>query len=222
VLGLFTAYDRVVRLARRNIWSKWGRRAALGLPVLFYLGFLFGTPYFSTDLFSYAAYGLIGTLPGGNPYYQEGRTIAETAFGLDLTSLGWRGSGLSPYGPIWNLLMTGIVGFTHEAVQVVFLTKVLVVAAILGSAVAADRILAEIRPAYRLAGTVAVLWNPVLVILLAGEGHNDALLMLLVLTSLALTVQRQPFAGTLVQAAAVLTKYLPLLLLPLSSPSGGE
>lgn len=215
VLSLFTAYDCVVRIAQSNTLSKWGRRVVLGLPVLFYLGFLFGVPYFSTDLYSYAAYGFISTLPGGNPYFQEGRTIAETAFGLDLTSLGWRGSALSPYGPIWNLLMAGIVGFAHDAVQVVFLTKVLVVTAALGSAVAADRILAEIRPAYRLAGTVAVLWNPVLVILLAGEGHNDALLMLLVLTSLALTVQRQPFAGTLVQAAAVLTKYLPLLLLPL-------
>jgi alpha-1,6-mannosyltransferase len=215
VLGLLAAYDRVVWLARRNTWSAWGRRMALGLPVLFYLSFLFGTPYFSSDLFSYAAYGFIGTLPGGNPYYQEGRTIAETAFGLDLISLGWRGSALSPYGPIWNLLMTGVVRFAQEAVQVVFLTKVIVVAATLGSAVAADRILAQIRPAYRLAGTVAVLWNPVLVILLAGEGHNDALVMLLVLTSLALTVQHHPFGGTVVQAAAVLTKYLPILLLPL-------
>ncbi len=215
VLGLFAAYDRVVRLARNSAWSVWGRRLALGLPVLFYLGFLFSTPYFSTDLLSYAAYGFIGTLPGGNPYYQEGRTIAETAFGLDLVSLGWQGSALSPYGPIWNLLMTAMVQFAREASQVVFLTKAIVVGAVLGSAVAADRILAQVRPDYRFVGTVALLWNPVLVILLAGEGHNDALVMLLVLTSLALTVHRHPVGGTVVQAAAVLTKYLPILLLPL-------
>ena len=123
VIGLLAIYDRVVRLAGQYRGLRRTRWLVLGLPVVFYLGGLLSSPFFSTDLYSYAAYGFIGTLPAGNPYFQEGQTILATPFGVQLVELGWRGSALSPYGPVWNLLATAAVRLTSSAAQAVVLLK---------------------------------------------------------------------------------------------------
>ena len=76
-------------------------------------------------------------------------------------------------------------------------------------------ILSKVRRAERDLGTLAYLWNPAIVMEVAGEGHNDLLVVLLVLLTLLLTLSRRALWVVVVMTAAVLTKYVPALLLPL-------
>ena len=57
-------------------------------------------------------------------------------------------------------------------------------ASALGSAWLAWSILGRIRPAFRLAGTVLLLWNPVVLVELSAEGHNDGLMTFFVLLAI--------------------------------------
>jgi hypothetical protein len=52
---------------------------------------------------------------------------------------------------------------------------------------------------------------------LAGEGHNDAIMVVLVLLAVAMTLRRRAGAGTVAMGVAVLTKYLPALIAPLQA-----
>jgi hypothetical protein len=97
------------------------------------------------------------------------------------------------------------------------LIKGLIAATTVATAASVYWSLGTIRPQHRTPGAVAVLWNPMLVILLAGEGHNDALVMLLVVSALGLSVRRAVIGGSLVQLVAVFTKYVPLVLLPVQA-----
>ena len=216
VIGLVGLYAGLLASCRRGrLRSPRARRLAILIPVLFNLAWLASAPLMSTDVYSYLAYGYIGTLPGGNPYAQEASTIVGTPFGLQLADRGWDGAGLSPYGPVWNELELGIVSLTSDASLALVLSKATVATASLGAAAMVASILARVRPDGQQLGTLAYLWNPLLILLLAGEGHNDGVMILLVLTALALSVRAHVTAGVLAQLLAVLTKFLPLLLLPL-------
>jgi hypothetical protein len=217
VLGLLAAYDTLLGWGRRSGWSRTSLRLALGLPVALYIGLWLTVPYFSTDLLTYAVNGYIATLPAGNPYLQAADTVVNTTFGRQLATLGWQGGPVSPYGPIWTVASTTAVRLSSDAVTAAWIIKGFVVAATLATAAAGWWLLGSIAVSYRLTGTLALLWNPALAILLGAEGHNDAVLMLLVVLSLALTVRQHVMAGWLAQLAAILTKYVSLVLLPLQA-----
>jgi alpha-1,6-mannosyltransferase len=78
-------------------------------------------------------------------------------------------------------------------------------------------ILGRVHPQHQLFGTLLYLWNPLIVIELAGEGHNDAAVVFLVLLGLILTIRRRPGGAVLATIAGILTKYLPLLFVPLQA-----
>ena len=216
VLGLLALYDRLLLWSSAEGWSRLSRGLALGIPVVLYFGLWLTVPYFSTDLLTYAAYGSIASLPGGDPYAQAADTIQTTTFGHQLAALGWHGSPApTPYGPIWTALSTAAVRLGEDAVGAVWIVKGIAVTAVLATAVAGWWMLGAADPRYHLTGTLAVLWNPALALLLAAEGHNDAVVMFLVVLSLALTVRQSVVGAWLAQIAAILTKYFSVVLLPL-------
>jgi hypothetical protein len=215
VLGLLLLYDRLLQWSRAGGWSKFSIGLALGMPVLLYAGLWLGMPSFSPDLLSYVSFGYVASVPGGNPYWQESRTILSTAFGQQLAALGWQGGPLTPYGPIWTVLSTAAVRLGRDAVVSVWLVKGLVVASTLGTAAAGWWLIGAVEARARLTATLAVLWNPALALLLGSEGHVDGLMLFLCVVSLALSVRQLVVGGCLVQIAAALTKYATILLLPL-------
>jgi hypothetical protein len=89
-----------------------------------------------------------------------------------------------------------------------------VVAASLGCAALIWKILGRVRPEDQLFGTLVYLWNPMIVVEFAAEGHNDALMILCLLASLALTVSARPALSVVASVSGVLVKYLPLVFLP--------
>jgi alpha-1,6-mannosyltransferase len=57
-------------------------------------------------------------------------------------------------------------------------------------------------------------WNPIVITEFAGEGHNDALMILCVVLALLWIVRRRTVAGTLALGAGVLAKFLPAVFAP--------
>jgi alpha-1,6-mannosyltransferase len=119
------------------------------------------------------------------------------------------------YGPLWFLLtvpaylaagdslMRNIVAykalpFTFELVSLVFIVL----------------IVRRIDPSHTAAAVVCFGWNPLVLWEVAGNGHNDIVMMCFALAAILLLLSRHwPFAFP-VLACSVLVKYISLILLP--------
>lgn len=213
---LFALYAWILILCRRGLLRD-GRARALALlfPVLFNAGLLLGHPYQSIDALTYIAHGYLGNLPDANPYTTTAATVSATDFASQLAPFGWLPvHGLTPYGPLWTHLEIAVMKVTGDVPTALVLIKMIVVAASLGSAALIWRILGRVRPEDQLLGTLVYLWNPMIVVEFAAEGHNDALMILCLLASLALTVFVRPALCVVASVLGVLVKYLPLVFLP--------
>jgi alpha-1,6-mannosyltransferase len=216
-IGLFALYGGLLVACRSGgLQTRSARTLAIGFPVLFNLLWLLVPPGLSIDLLSYISHGHIWSVQHANPYVVPSAAVAHTAIAPELVSYGWRPvHPVSPYGPAWTYLEGGVAAlFQGVRIQLVML-KLIVIMFSLGSAALIWLILGWVRPEHRLLGTLAYLWNPVIVVELAGEGHNDAVMVFFVLLALALTVRRRAVSGIAAMTLGVLTKYLPLLLMPL-------
>jgi len=215
-IGLFALYVWLLALCRQGaLRDRRVRTLALLFPVLFNLGLLLGRPYLAIDLASYIAGGYLGSTGGSNPYVQPVSSLMGTPFGTSLEAFGWRPThGVQPYGPLWVQCEVIVLRLTHDVPTAAFLLKALVVAASLGSAALIWAILGRVRPADQLLGTLLYLWNPVIIVEFAAEGHNDALMVLCVLAALLLTLGGRPALALIALLLGVLAKYVPLILLP--------
>jgi alpha-1,6-mannosyltransferase len=215
-LLLFLLYLWLLILCRGGLLRDGrARTLALVFPVLFNVGLLLGQPYQSIDALTYVAHGYMGNLPGVNPYVKTAAEVARTDFGRQLAPFGWLPvHGLSPYGPLWTQLEIAAFKVAGDVLSTLLLIKTMVVAASLGSAALIWKILGRVRPEDQLLGTLVYLWNPVIVVEFAAEGHNDALMILCLLASLALCVSGRPALSMVTSVLGVLVKYVPVILLP--------
>lgn len=213
---LFVLYGWLLILCRRGLLGDGrARTLALAFPVLFNCGLLLGTPYQSIDALTYVAHGYMGSLPRMNPYATAAAEVAHTGLAGQLAPLGWLPvHGLSPYGPLWTCLEIAAFKVGGGVPATLLLLKTVVVAASLGSAALIWRILGRVRPEDRLLGTLVYLWNPMVVVEFAAEGHNDALMILCVLAALALCVSGRPASSVVASVLGVVVKYVPVIFLP--------
>lgn len=214
-IALFVLYGWLLHLCRQLSWGTTARRIALALPAAFYLGLLFAPPTLSRDVYTYAANGYLSAALHGNPYLQPPSMVVDTPLGHQLLSAGWLvWREVTPYGPLWTLAQSLVLHLTTNLTLAVLFLKTIVVAASLGSAAIIWRILGKVAPESQLLGTVAYLWNPLIILEIAGDGHNDALMVLCVLAALLAAVHFRPAGSVLGLAMGALVKYLPLLFLP--------
>ena len=215
VLAVFAAYVSVLVLCRRPL-SRGLRLVAFGFPVVFSLCWLLVSPVFSSDVFAYIAHGYVDVELGDNPYLVHSSAVAVSPLGPELMSYGWRPvHPATPYGPVLTHLETAIVWLSGADVRLsMLLFKLVAVASSLGVAAVIWMILDRVRTQDRDLGTLAYLWNPAVLVEIAGEGHNDAIMTLLALGAVLLVIGRHVVAGAVTMTAAVLTKYVPVLLAP--------
>jgi len=185
--------------------------AIVGVPVLIQIGWLASPPILSIDAYSYlvdAAHASAGL----NPYQHAVNEAGGTALGRALAAYGWRPSaGISPYGPVWMNLISA-VGLRTRHVA----TAVLIVKLIACSATALTAwLMFRTAPASCPVRTFTVFWwNPVVIIEGAGEGHNDALMVVAVVLSLWCLRRHAVVAAAAALTAAVLTKWIPAFFGP--------
>jgi alpha-1,6-mannosyltransferase len=214
-VALFAAYAWILWAFGRSP-APGGRVAilAFAFPVVFYAVALSRPPALSIDALSYVAHGAVAVDLHADPYRVPASAIAATPLGTALARYGWRPvHPVTPYGPLWTDVEFLVVRSVRTVWSRLLAIKLLGTLACLGSAALVWTILRRVHPAYASRGTLAFLWNPLIVTQVAGDGHNDGLMVLLVLAALALTLRR-PVVGGLTMLGAVLTKYVPALFLP--------
>lgn len=216
-LGMFLAYRAVLSLCERGeLAGGRPRQWALGIPCVTTLMLVFNVPALSQDVFSYLAHGFLALVPGGNPLLLPAEAAADTAIGPHLAAYGWHGViGITPYGIVWTQIEVAVMKLcgTNAAVAMI-LMKSVVAAASLGTAFCIWVFLGHTAPSRQLWGTLAYLWNPLILSEFAGEGHNDAVMVFFVVATLAACGARRPVPSMIAQLLGVLTKYVPLIFCP--------
>ena len=179
------------------------QRGALGAPwttallVAPALPFVLGPPFMSRDVYAYAAQGQL-VLDGGNPYSQGIKALGRSTTVAAVDPM-WRGT-TSPYGPLALRLQEAAVWASggHELLALALL-RIVVVLCIAGSIVAVRRL----APVTLRTRATWLTCSPLLFVHVVAPVHLEAVVCLLLLTSLVLfTADRHMAAGALAICAA--------------------
>ena len=206
VAAAFAAYAIGLAAAARG---EPGRNAVLGLGAAIQIVPLAGPLLLSTDAWSYWTYARIRLVHGGDPYVDPPAAFAGDP-ALDWIGRDWL-DVTSVYGPLFTLASEAVAAVTGESPgATAWAYKALAAAAI----VATMLLVARVAPRPELAAAF-VGWNPLLALHHAGGGHNDAWVACLLVAALALGAAGRRQGAGVAWAAAILLKWMPLVLLPL-------
>ena len=165
-------------------------------------------PVAALDLYDYLMYGRIVLQYGGNPFTQPPSAFPDPLVGYS----PWPHER-SVYGPLWQLVSLGPTALSNGSILAgLLLFKALALLCFVGCSVVIWEILRGVAPARAPSGTLLFAWNPLLVFELVGNGHNDVLMVLLLLLAVLALVRGPRLLVFPLLAAAVLTK-LPVVAL---------
>jgi alpha-1,6-mannosyltransferase len=195
------SWFEVVRTLRRNpatpVRTVVAIMAAWAVPVLVM------PPLFSRDVYSYAAQGEMVSR-GLNPYAHGPTALGPNPY-LSLVDPIWR-NARAPYGPAWERLAGGIVQLArHDVIATIvgfrFVALIGIVLIALGVPALARSVGRD--PAAALA--LAVL-NPLVLLVLLGGAHNDALMLGLLVAGCAAARRNHILIGLLLCSLAAEVK----------------
>src|SRR5262249_2867817 len=116
---------------------------------------------------------------------------------------------------VWTRLEGAVRRQASDVRVDIAIFKAIVTLAALASAWLIWTILGDVAPRLQLTATLLYLWNPAVLVELAGEGHNDALIVCCVLLSLLLWIRRRHFSSGLAIGIALLIKIAAPFVAPL-------
>ena len=203
--GLFFCYAKILRTPPT--------RKALNLGALLAVAFSFTTPTRSSDVFAYLAHGYHGSQNLSQAHSTPVRE-GEAPYVDDLAGVnGLPAHGPTPYGPLWTFLEISAVKIAGENILLSMLfLKAVTALCFLGSALVIARISGTLAGGTGLAAAQAFLFNPLLLLELVAEAHNDSVIVFLSLLALLLLVRSRIGLAVFTLGVAVLTKYVPAIL----------
>jgi len=231
-VALFLLYGLAYSLCRgqdnRRLWV-----IVMSGGLLFAIVTVFVFPISSLDIYDYIARGRITGIHGGNPYV---RPSGDYAFDPFMGYAAWQWA-TSPYGPLWETLVGILARLAgNRLLPNLLVFKGLALAGYVASVLLIAAILRRTAPERALAGTLLFAWNPLVILELLSNAHNDALVVALLLGAfwiLSRYLDQTGDAGPRVPrpderfwkqvcggvalilvGAAVLVKLIPLLFLP--------
>jgi hypothetical protein len=191
------------------------------LPPVFVCGglltllFAWMYPVNAIDLFIYAVRSRLWTEYGQNPNAAYPETYWESDDYMHFAMREWA-DDTSPYGPLWNLLAAPATLIGGDSISLALTCfKILAGVAVLLAAWLIVRTLGVLRPADAATGALIFLWNPLVLWEGVGNGHNDVVLVALLLASFYAWARRWDGLVVPLLVAAALLKFVTLLILPL-------
>jgi hypothetical protein len=173
---------------------------------LWALPLLAGPPLFSHDVYSYLAQGTIAHL-GRDPYHDPPTILAHLGHArlLQAVSPFWRKT-TAPYGPLFLGLVSGIVAVTgSHVVAGVLAVRGLEVIGFVLVAVFVPR-LARSQGADPSRAVWLALLSPLVLLELIAAGHNDLLMVGLMVAGLSFAVEGRPLVGIIACMIAATVK----------------
>jgi alpha-1,6-mannosyltransferase len=181
----------------------------IGAIVALHLIFLLAPPLLSSDVFSYVAYGRLGTVYDISPYL-HGPASAPHDPVLRYVGGLWSHTP-SAYGPLFTIGSYGLVALGTGAALWGF--KALAATAGL-SVVALVWRTAQARGRDPVMAAAVVGLNPILLVYAVGGGHNDLLMLALTMLGVLLACSARSAAGAVSVVAAAAVKASSIVVLP--------
>ncbi|MGI8689346.1 MAG: hypothetical protein ACR2M3_12285 [Thermomicrobiales bacterium] len=211
VVGLWLIYLPLVWKLRGAMID---HRIIFGGAIVLGLMALIVPPLFSTDPFSYAMYARFETIYHANPYLSTAQSVAPGD--ALIPYLYWRDIP-SPYGPLWTLISQAIaLGGDTSPLELILRFKVV---ALVFTTLDGWLIYTFVRQRWpEQAGWyyLAFAWNPMVLVEGVVIGHNDVLILAVMLGSALLLARRRPMLTIAGLAASALIKYSTLPVVGLS------
>jgi alpha-1,6-mannosyltransferase len=201
---LFVSYGVAANTAQRL-----SPRIVVGAILALHAMVLFAPPLFSSDVFSYSAYARIGSVYGANPYLH-----GPSAFPLEalhpLIGVQWAATP-TVYGPLFTALSYLLVPLGIAAEVLAY--KAVAAASSLAVIVLIWRA-ARLRGLDSTKAAALVGLNPVIVLFGVGGGHNDLLMLAILVAGLYVLLQRREVSSGALMVTATAVKLTAGLLLP--------
>jgi hypothetical protein len=196
---------RVVRQGGGKRWVIWSFAGVFALT-------LFWLQPITSDLFSSLSRAHLFTDLGGNPLLDAPLDYGDALVRAYPTVYATRPM---VYGPAWLLFSApGTLGRPDVAAGLIYL-KGLAVVAYLGCAWLLERILQRLRPVAAIESLYLFAWNPLVLLMAVGDGHNDIVMMALALLALWLLVREHWVSAFGVLTLSIWVKYASGILFPL-------
>jgi hypothetical protein len=203
LMALYVWGMRFARIgSRADRWIIWTFAGVSAVALLWLLPI-------TSDLFAYLRQAHMLTDLGANPLLQAPVDVADSLVKTYSTVYDTRPTA---YGPAWVLLSAvGTVG-PHDLPMGLLYLKGLSAVAFLAAAWLVERLLLEFRPGAALEGLYFFAWNPLVLLMAVGDGHNDIVLVALMLLALWLLLRERWVLSLAVLALSVWVKYVSLVL----------
>ncbi|HZP25714.1 MAG TPA: hypothetical protein VFB90_01575 [Dehalococcoidia bacterium] len=211
--GLFAVYGAACWLVQRRP-SREAELLIFAFAVVFAVGLLLAYPVTSADVYHYIMEGRILWLHGDNPLVAVPGAYPTDPY-LPYVDRFHHFSA-APYGPLWVLLVGVPTALPDEHPELVLVGfKALVTAFYLGTAALIWLTLREVSPANRAFGLAVFAWNPLILLSVATNGHNDIVMMFFVAGAIYLAAKGWWRWAIPVLVLSGMVKYVTFLLLPL-------
>jgi alpha-1,6-mannosyltransferase len=213
-IAAFVLYLAAFFLTRARLPRGWGVVAVLAPPLAFQITLFTMPGLFTTDMFSYATYGQIAGVYGVSPYTHLPSQFPEFRI-LSWIHPLWHDAP-SIYGPAWvdltRPLARAINGWSD--VDKVLAYKLVTNVGYLASVACIGYIVHRLRPGRALEAIVLFAWNPLMLFEFAGNGHNDAVMIAVMLLAVACYVSGAHWLGMVALTVSFLIKMTSVLLVP--------
>jgi hypothetical protein len=201
--GVFLNAVRRQTISVKSFWWTVGIMTAI---------LIFSYPAFSYDMFNYMFTAKTVVLYQKNPY-----TVIPLQFtGVEpwLSFMHWTHLP-SAYTPFWILLTIPayILGFGYF-LAIMWNIKLLVAAAYIITIIFIGKILSKLEPGKQFMGMVIFALNPLVIFETLVSGHNDMVMMALVMISYYLYLTKKRWASFFVLALSVAAKLMTIFMLP--------
>jgi len=213
MVWLALAYTATLLLLGRGVGKS---RAAVWLvvggAVVFQATLALLPGLFSQDVFSYVAYGRLASVYDLNPYIWPPNVIPRDAV-VPWVAEVWR-SYTSPYGPLWVDVQWAMARLTSDRsiADQALAFRLLANALLLANLGLVWSLLGRLSPlSYRdrTVALAALAWNPLVLLEVSANAHNDVLMVTFTLLALLLwTRSRNALAASASLTLGALVKYL--------------
>ena len=210
-VALFGVYAKMFR-ALRGVQSLAIQTFVFAAGAAALLSYAVSPVMFSTDVFAYAMYGRATSVYGGNPY-GETMPFPDTdpfyiQFGLEYLP-SW-------YGPVWTLISAGATWCTGENLgATVLVFRLIAIVCALAASGFIWSCLRRYSPENAARGLVLFLWNPLLVMETGLSGHNDPVMLALVVFGVWLHLRMHKAGAVMALTLSALVKFPTGMLVPL-------
>ncbi len=205
--GLYWLGWRAAHHARdRTAWLiVLGSAAAFGTVLLFIY------PFDAADVFDYIMHGRLVSVYGVNPFREVAAQFPNDPF---LPYTAWPQTP-SFYGPAWELVAAGVTGLTGDGIIANVLAFKLLGGFFLAASIGLiGLILRQAAPERLLAGVTLFAWNPLVLYVTLGNGHNDIIVACCILVAVWALQHRHSTLAIATLVLGALFKFIPVLLLP--------